>query len=250
MADASDRVIPATPRRREAARRQGVMPSAALPAWAAAAAVTVLLVPAWAAATLPAAAELIRAGVRAAVAPADARFLVDTDLLAPVVSVALPTLAIVAAAAGAAVGVRLVLDGVTWQPSRLLPSLRRIDPFAGCGRIFSWQTASSAAGAVFGLALLVVVATAVLRPLAGAEPQGISGGESRAAAAAWRAAAWLVAAGAAVAACRWLVARRRFENRIRMTPEEFAEEARSVQSDPKIKLLLRQARRQPTAGAA
>jgi flagellar biosynthesis protein FlhB len=35
-----------------------------------------------------------------------------------------------------------------------------------------------------------------------------------------------------------------------MTPEEFAEEAKSGQADPKIKLLQRQRPRQSTAGAA
>ena len=43
MSDAADRTIPATPRRRELARRQGFMPMASLPAWVATVA-TVLLV--------------------------------------------------------------------------------------------------------------------------------------------------------------------------------------------------------------
>ena len=56
MADAADRTLPASPRRREAARRAGMMPAAALPAWAAGAATTLRLLPAWGRATLPAAA--------------------------------------------------------------------------------------------------------------------------------------------------------------------------------------------------
>ena len=67
------------------------------------------------------------------------------------------------------------------------------------------------------------------------------------AAAAWRSAVWLFAAAAVVAGCRWLFARRRFERQIRMTPEEFAEETRSAQADPKVKLLQRQKPRQPAA---
>jgi flagellar biosynthesis protein FlhB len=75
---------------------------------------------------------------------------------------------------------------------------------------------------------------------------------AQAAAAAWRATAWLIAGAAVVAVAAWGSARRRFERRIRMTPEEFAEEARSMQSDPKVRLLQQQRRRvaQPTAGAA
>jgi hypothetical protein len=70
------------------------------------------------------------------------------------------------------------------------------------------------------------------------------------AAMAWRSAAWLFAAATAVAACRWFVARRRFERQIRMTPEEFADESKSAQADPKVRLLQRQRPRQPAAGAA
>jgi hypothetical protein len=35
-----------------------------------------------------------------------------------------------------------------------------------------------------------------------------------------------------------------------MTPEEFADEAKTAQADPKVRLLQQQRRRQPTAGAA
>jgi flagellar biosynthesis protein FlhB len=49
---------------------------------------------------------------------------------------------------------------------------------------------------------------------------------------------------------RWLAARRRFEQQIRMTPEEFAEEAKSAQADPKVRMLQQQRQRQPMAGAA
>ena len=104
-------------------------------------------------------------------------------------------------------------------------------------------------GGGLGLAVMAVAAAVALRPLVAAQLSGI-GDESRVAAAAWRAAAWLFAAGAAVATVRWLAARRRFEQRIRMTPEEFAEEAKSAQADPKVRLLQQQRRRQPTAGAA
>ena len=58
MSAASDRRLPATPRRREAARRQGVMPTAALPAWVASAVVAILLLPWWARTTLAATSEM------------------------------------------------------------------------------------------------------------------------------------------------------------------------------------------------
>ena len=59
---------------------------------------------------------------------------------------------------------------------------------------------------------------------------------------------WLTAAAAGVAASHWSLRRLRFERRIRMTPQEFADEARSMQADPKIRL-MHQPRRQ-VAGTA
>lgn len=240
MGDDSDRVIPATPRRREAARREGLMPAATLPAWVATVGATVLLVPTWAKATMDAATTLVRETLTAAGGGAAAEPLP----MASVVSVALPTIAVVLAAAAAGLGVRFMLDGVSWQPGRIAPAYRRIDPLAGLGRVLSLRTLASACGSGLGLAVVAAAAALAIRPL-------VAGGDPAAAfAAAWRSVAGMLAAAAVVAVAWWLLARRRFEQRIRMTPEEFADEAKSVQSDPKIRLLRQQARRQPTAGAA
>jgi hypothetical protein len=67
MSDAAERTIPATPRRRELARRQGLMPLAALPAWVATVGTTLLLLPAWARATFPAATAMMQQSLSAAV---------------------------------------------------------------------------------------------------------------------------------------------------------------------------------------
>lgn len=243
MADDSDRVIPATPRRREEARRQGMMPSAAVPAWVATAATATLLLPAWARATLPAAAEFVAISVRGAGRS------VEGLPVAALVAVVAPTAAVVAAAAVAGVAVRFVCDGFTWQPARLVPNLQRVDPLAGFARIVSWRTVRRVVGAALGLSTLAVVGGVALRPLLAVPWPGI-GADTALAMAAWRTAAWLFAAGAGVAGVGWMLARRDFEARIRMTPDEFAEEAKSAQADPKVRLLRQQVKRQPTAGAA
>lgn len=219
------------------------MPTAALPAWVATAGTATLLLPLWATATMPAAADLVRTAILGAATPR------PIDPWPGLIAVALPTAAVVIVAAVAGLTVRFVLDGFSWQPERIAPSLRRIDPFAGLSRILSWQTVTSTLAGGIGLAVMVTAAVLAMRPLLG--PAGLSGigDELRVAAAAWRAAAWLFAAGAVVAVVRWLAVRRRFEQRIRMTPEEFAEEAKSAQADPKVRL-LQQRRRQPMAGAA
>lgn len=240
MADDSDRVIPATPRRREAARAQGLLPTASLPAWVATAGTAVLLLPAWAAATTSAATDLVRESLAAA------RPGMASPLAASLPAVLAPTLAVVLASAVAGLAVRFLLDGFSWHPQRAVPSWSRIDIIAGLARVVSGRTLASAAGAGLGLAVLATSAAVLLGPLLAVMDA------AQAAAVAWRAMAWLIGAAAVVAVAAWAAARRRFERRIRMTPEEFAEEARSVQADPKVRLLQQQRRRtaQPTAGAA
>ena len=57
----------------------------------------------------------------------------------------------------------------------------------------------------------------------------------------------LAAVAAVVAAIQWVIARRRFEVRIRMTPQEHQDEVRSLQADPKVRLMREQTRRSPAA---
>ena len=160
MSAASDRRLPATPRRREAARRQGAMPTAALPAWVASAVVAILLLPWWARTTLAATSEMMREAIVAA------RGLGTADLFGlPPVAVWSPTAVLVAAGATAGLAVRFLLDGFALRPGRIAPDLRRIDPRAGLGRIFSRATLNAIAGHGLGLALLVSAAGLAAGPL-------------------------------------------------------------------------------------
>jgi flagellar biosynthetic protein FlhB len=240
MSDTAARTLPATPRRREEARRAGMMPTAALPAWAATAATALVLAPAWGRATLPAAAEMLRRVIRGGVAP-DAP-VPDLATLVPT-AVLLPTVGVVIAAAAAGLAVRFLLDGLTWQPGRAAWDMRRIDPLAGLRRIFSAATLTAALGGALGLAALAGAAWLASGPLVGL----LAGAELPGGEVAWAAAQAtflaLAAAAAVVAAGQWAVARLRFERRIRMTPQEFTDEAKSMQADPKVRLLQQQRRR-------
>lgn len=241
MADAADRMLPATPRRREAARRAGMMPAAALPAWAAGAITALVLLPAWARATLPAAADMFGDAIRAAATPQAAPLTSPTVIP---VAVVLPTIGLVLASAGAALSVRLLLDGLSWDPSRLAPDLQRVDPLAGLRRMLSWDTLGAVVGNGLGLCGLVAATTLAAGPLVALLPAADG---PAAVPQAWAAASHvllaLVAAAAAVAVAHWGLARLRFERRIRMTPQEFAAEAKSMQADPKVRLLQQQRRR-------
>lgn len=244
MSDSGDRTIPATPRRREAARRQGMMPTSAPLAWAVAAAVAIWLVPAWGRATVPAAVEMIRQAVVAATAPSSG--LIDRVPMPPP-AVLLPAVGLVVAAAAAGLAVRVVCDGLGWHPGRLVPELHRIDPLAGLARIFSGGTAAAVLGSGLGLVVLVAVSVGMSGPLLAA-PDGF-GEMERAAAAAWRPLAALALAAVGVAACHYALVRLRFERRIRMTPQELADEQKSMQADPKVRLLQQGRRRAPASAA-
>ena len=241
MSDAADRVIPATPRRREAARRAGMMPAAALPAWAAGAATALALLPAWGRATLPAAVDMLRHAIRTGAA-ADA---VSPDPAAVVpAAVVLPTIGLVLASAAVALAVRLLLDGLSWQPGRIAPDLGRVDPLAGLRRIFAWSTLHGILGGGLGLTILVTAVTWACGPIVAV----VAAGDGQATGPqAWAAARQtctaLAAAAVLVAAGQWCLARLRFERRIRMTPQEFADEAKSMQADPKIRLVHQQRRK-------
>ena len=235
MSDTADRTIPATPRRREEARRQGLEPNATLPAWAASAATAILLVPAWARATIPAAAEAFREAVAAAAQP-------DAGIPWPLSpAVVLPSLGLIAASLAAGLAVRLACDGLAFRPGLAAFDLRRIDPLAGLRRIVSRGTLAGIAGQAVALAGLIMVATLAARPLVAVVAAPPAQGEMAAAGyAAWQTLVWLVAAAAAVAACQWLLTRRQFERRIMMTPQEFADETKDLQAAPRVRLLNQQ----------
>jgi len=245
MASDSDRTIPATPRRREQARREGLAPSAALPAWAASAGVAILLAPSWARATIPAAAEMLRAAVLAAGGSGQG----EIPWPFPPALV-WPTVGVVAASAAVGLAVRTACDGLSWQPARAALDLRRIDPIRGFTRIFSLDTFLAMGGAAVALGTLGAAAVVAARSLVGLQTAGVGGAAAIAGSVAWRAAAWLVAGAAVVAAGQWALARRRFERRIRMTPQEAVEEAKDMRADPRIRLFHMQRRRpQPTASS-
>jgi flagellar biosynthesis protein FlhB len=112
--------------------------------------------------------------------------------------------------------------------------------------MFSWATLGTLLTAAVGLAILGGAVVVAGRPLLAVQATLPEPGEiGPLVAVAWRAVAWVVAGAAAVAVGQWLLARRRFERRIRMTPEELAEEQKEMQADPRIRLLNQRRSPQP-----
>lgn len=231
MSDAAERTIPATPRRREAAERAGMLPAATLPAWGATIAVAILLFPAWWRATVAAAAADL-GGVLAGAGRTGS----GTAAAWPSLALVLPTLALILAAGGAGVATRLVVDGFRWQPSRILPDLQRLGPIAGVRRILSLRSLRAAVAGFWWLTVLVGVAVWSSGRLVGT--LDVAGGIA--------ALCPLLAAVVAVAAARWGLARVAAERRIRMTPEELREELRTLEPATPV----RQGRHPPSRGPA
>jgi len=240
MSDAADRSIPATSRRRAAAREEGAAPTAALPAFVAVVAAAVLLLPGWSRTALPAAGGFFRESLAAAFA-APGHDDLDLRLLFPA-EVLLPTGALVVATAAAGLGVRLVCDGSAWRLARAAPRWRRIDPRAGLARVFSLATLRAIVWNGLCLAVLAAAAALASGPIVVLLESSAPVLDASPAIAAVRGQLLpVLLAAVVVAAAQWGVARHAFERRLRMTPDEFREEMRGLEADPRIKFERRRA---------
>ncbi|MEI6241318.1 MAG: EscU/YscU/HrcU family type III secretion system export apparatus switch protein [Planctomycetia bacterium] len=235
MSDDADRSLPATPRRREAARDQGAAPNAALPAFVAMVAAAVLLLPGWSRTAVPAAGTFMRESLAAAFTR-HGHDAIDASKLVPA-QVLLPTAALVLATAGAGLCIRFLFDGSAWRLSRAAPRWRRIDPLAGIARVLSVATLRAVLWNGACLAVIVCAAAFAAGPLVGLLQSSAPVIEAERPLTAIRAVLLpVLLAAAAVAAAQWGLARLAFERRLRMTPEEYKEEMRGLEADPRIKL--------------
>jgi flagellar biosynthetic protein FlhB len=226
-----DRTIPATPRRREAAREQGLAPTAAAISWPLLAAFVLAAVPGWVRATTAATVAAVQAAAAGEAEEAGRHTLAMVG----------PTAIVVLAALVLLIGVRLLGDGAGWRLGRAGFQFSRIDPFAGLRRLFSSNALLRSLLAVVGLSGLLGVVGVTTGPLVAAvrDARASLPGQQQffvpSLVAAERFLWWFLAAATLVAVGQWLIQRILFERRIRMTPAEFREELRSLQADPKIR---------------
>lgn len=244
-----ERTLPATPRRREQARRRGLLPTADGLAWAASVAALAACLPSWLRSVSAAVVDAVGVAARGtATSPG--------DLAEPTIRLAWqlvwPTVLVIVAVAAAGLAVRAVIDRPRLRPERLV-AWERLSLLGGCRRIASpetlWRLVSG------GLAMLVVTAAATyaFAPMA-AELRGLElAPDELPASSAWLAwqGLWGVVAAATVTAAmehafRWW----RSERRLRMTADELREEQRLVESDPRVRLPLRESQQGPSQAAA
>lgn len=228
----ADRSLPPTPRRREAARRAGMIPGAAAPAWGVSCLVTVLLLPRWLEGTLAAGVELVRD-----VLPAALRGETLLPHTATAVAVVWPTILLALAAATAGIAVQIAWDGLVWEPARAAFQAGRLAPWGRLARIASPDMLRQALETTVSLALLAgAVVWSLWTMLARLAGDGASAAGSLDAA--WRAAVAVTLAAAVAAACGFVLARRRAEARLWMTAEEFAAEQRILEAGKRVRFRL------------
>jgi len=229
MTAGGDRTIPATPRRREAARDAGQAPTAAVLTWPLLAALVLSVAAWWVRATIAAAVTL----VQAAIAGADPGAFGSAAL-----AVIGPTVAVVAAGLGLLLGVRLLGDNAGWRLSRAGFRAVRIDPVTGLRRLLtaaSWIRGLLSLVSLLGLLAVAWLASGPLVRSLSEPPDRAGALPMSPLAAAETLLWWLVVAALAVAFCQWTLQRLLFERQIRMTPQEYRDELRSLRAEPRVR---------------
>lgn len=248
MSTAEERSLPASPRRRETAERQGFLPCSG---------------------DLSAAAVLAAAAISMAIAGQSATgfaFRVVSEGLAGAASVTDPLEAATVAGMGAlfvmvGFGLVLALAAVTaslaqtgWRPrpDAPIPDLSRVSVSAGARRIFGWGGGPLAA--MSALKIVAVAAVIAWTVWEGREGWLAAASEGAAALASWAGQAVGALFVRSVAALMFLgildhmLARARIERQIAVTPSEAAQEAREAEGDPSLRRRRRALHAETVAG--
>jgi flagellar biosynthetic protein FlhB len=140
--------------------------------------------------------------------------------------------------------------GLLFRPAALLPDFGRLNPFAGLARLFSRQAAGEALKALVKLVLLVWLAWStlggLLPSLLAAAGGSVAGSAQLAFAAAAGLSVKLAGAYLLLAGADYAVQRARVEARLRMTRAEIREELRETEGSPEVRRRIRQRQRRAT----
>ncbi len=242
-----DRTEPATPRRREEARKKGQVPHSG--DLAASAVLLAGVVGLWLLGpdvgtgflgllrsqfSRPMPDELGPAGVKELLAQQLVQFL---RLGVPLM--VLPVLAALVAG--------FVQAGFHISPERVDPDFERLSPASGMARLFSWAAVFKGIFGLVKVALLGAVVVAVVRPRAGVFASLGQADVSTAVSLAWplviRLGLFLGVAFLLLGVADFAYQRFRFERSLRMTKQEVKEEAKREEGDPLVRNRMRQLQR-------
>jgi type III secretion protein U len=231
----TDKTEAPTPRRLRRAREAGDAGASSHAAQSIAFVAAVALAPSFVGAVSERTAAMISTALSRAASPGGPLRCDAVDLAAPVVSLVLPLLLVVAASGSAAY---LVQTGGVLTARRLAPRLERLDPIAGLRGLLStarlWQVARAlAAGAVVGWLAQRGLASRIADLAHLPRRPGLA---PRVAGATAYAVAWNVAlAGLAFGVVDLVVTRRAWMDRLKMTKAEVRREHRDAEGDPQVK---------------
>lgn len=235
--DRERRTLPATPRRREDFRRRGVLPRSP-DTGPAVGLVGLLFAVLLLASVAPSLVQLLAQAVTAAASPVgltpEGAVAAMAGLGLRMARIALP---VVGAVWATTVFALLATQGVSF--SFTPGGLGRLNPLAGLGRLASRQALSQLGLSVVKLILALAVGAAILIPALGAwaghPGLALPGAFAQFHGVLLRLVAALAGVAAVVGVLSAVVARRRWEAEMRMTPEEMREEMRRNDGDPQLR---------------
>ena len=236
----ADRMLPATPRRREQAHRRGLLHTSDGLAWIASTVVLLACLPVWLRSVAATFSELLGQLPNELADPH-----APLGAFAPRFGwqLAWPTLMLLAATAATSLGIRLLLDRPKLVPGRLA-AFDRLNPLHGLRRLASAETARQLAVSVVATTLLAValryacadlashVHTATLDPRDNGQASLWLG---------WQGLWGLMGAAGLVAILQHTLRWRASERRLRMTAEELRDEQRLVEPNTRVRLPTRDA---------
>jgi len=248
MADsAQERKLPATPRRREQARKRGQVPrspelTAAAVLMAGVVGVRLLLPDVWERL------GIYMSGLWGRVPVGDWDLNTVAGVLSSAVWTFLPVLGIffglsvLAAVAASASQVGLVFTG-----TGLVPNFGRVNPVAGLGRLFSLRGLVQLLKSLLKLFLLAWLMWSALSPAVPAF-EGLGGADlnlalGRVGQAAWAMGIRAIVGFVAVAVIDYVYERWDYEKNLRMTPQEMQEEFKETEGSPQVRGRIRQRQR-------
>jgi flagellar biosynthetic protein FlhB len=146
------------------------------------------------------------------------------------------------------IAINLAQVGILFLPNKLAPDLSRLDPMAGMGRIFSLQNLVKLA---FGIVKVIIIGAVAYRALMNRKDDliGLAALDlPQAGLLMWELCIWtclkIALALLILAILDYFWQRFRFEQDLKMTPQEMREEMRNLQGDPQMVARRRQVQRQ------
>lgn len=243
-----ERTEPATPKRRQEARRKGQLARTAELGPALVLLAAYAMLSGSGPAITERATKMVQAGITAMADPAQLNFGTLRDLLTPQLLMAGQILfPLMAVLAGVAVASQLAQVGFLLTTEALKPKWSRLNPFEGIKRMFSKQALMELIRSLLKTAVIIYMGWGVVREAMQVTPELMNAPPLQAASVAGRLTGKLALSVGivffSVAALDYLYQRWEFLQSIRMSRKEIEDELKQSEGDPQIRSRIRQRQR-------